>query len=131
MSESNVELFRLGTEATIRGDEAALLELVDEQFELEPRRAATEGTFHGHDGVRAFLNDTREAFERFELAYDDVRDLGDGRVLALGSVHIRGRGSGVETEVPSAVIVSFRDGRMTRFKDYGEHQAALAAAGLA
>lgn len=131
MSASNVELFRLGADATTRGDEAALLELVDEQFELEPRRSATEGTFHGHDGVRVFLKDTRDSFERFELTYDDVRDLGDDRVLALGSIHIRGRGSGVDTEVPTAVIVSFRDGRMTHFKDYGDHEAGLQAAGLA
>jgi ketosteroid isomerase-like protein len=131
MPASDVDLFRLAAEATTRGDEAALLELVDERFELEPRRAATEGTFHGHDGVRVFLKDTRESFERFELTYDDVRDLGDGRVLALGSIHIRGRGSGLDTEVPTAVIASFRDGRMTRFKDYGEHEAGLAAAGLA
>jgi ketosteroid isomerase-like protein len=131
MSASNVELFRLSAEATMRGDEPALLELVDERFELEPLRAATEGTFHGHDGVRAFLKDTADSFERFDLTYDDVRDLGDDRVLALGSIHIRGRGSGVETEVPTAVIASFRDGRMTHFKDYGEHETALAAAGLA
>jgi hypothetical protein len=67
----------------------------------------------------------------FELAYDDVRDLGDGKVLALGTIRIRGRGSGVETDVPTAVIATIRDGRMTHFRDYGDHDAALAAAGLA
>jgi ketosteroid isomerase-like protein len=131
MSRSNVELFRLGANAVTRGDPAAVIELVDEGIEFEPRRAATEGAFRGHDGIREFFGDTRESFELFELTYDDVRDLGDGQVLGLGKIRIRGRGSGVETEVPTAVIASFRDGRMTHFKDYGDHSAAMAAAGLA
>jgi ketosteroid isomerase-like protein len=126
----NTERFLQGAAAFTRGDHAAVVEFVDEEIEFEPLRAATEGTFHGHDGVRKFLEDTRESFDLFELDYDDVRDLGDGKVLALGRIRIRGRGSGVETEVPTAVIATIRDGRMTRFKDYGEHSAALAAAGL-
>ncbi len=52
-------------------------------------------------------------------------------MLAIGSNRIRGRGSGVETEVPSAFVIEFRDGRITRFRDYGDRQAALEAAGLA
>jgi ketosteroid isomerase-like protein len=57
--------------------------------------------------------------------------VGDGKVLAFGTIRIRGRGSGVETEVPSAVLVTVRDGRVTYFKDYGDRLAALEAAGLA
>jgi ketosteroid isomerase-like protein len=128
---ANTELFLRGADSFTRGDEAAIVQVVDEGIEFEPLRAATEGTFTGHEGIRAFLRDTRESFERFELDYSDVRDLEGGRVIALGTVHIRGRGSGVETDVPTAVIASFRDGRMTRFKDYGDHDAALEAAGLA
>lgn len=70
------------------------------------------------------------SFELFELDYFDLRDLDDETLLALGKIRIRGRGSGVETDVPTAVIATFRAGRMTSFKDYGDHDAALAAAGL-
>ncbi len=127
----NASRFLEGNQAINEGDLERLIELSDERIHLEPVRAATEGVFEGHEGIRAFWQDTRESFEVFELDYPDVRDLPDGRVLALGSVRIRGRGSGVETEVPTAVIASFSDGRITRFKDYGDHSAALAAAGLA
>jgi ketosteroid isomerase-like protein len=126
---ANTERFLQGAAAFTRGDHA-VVEFIDEEIEFEPHRAATEGTFHGHDGIREFLEDTRESFDLFELDYEDVRDLGDRKVLALGRIRIRGRGSGVETDVPTAVIATIRDGRMTRFKDYGEHSAALAAAGL-
>lgn len=103
---------------------------MDPDIEFFALRSATEGTFQGHEGVRAFFADNRESFEVFEPLHDDFRDLGDGRVLVLGSIRIRGRGSGVETEVPSAVLVTVRDGRIAYFKDYGDTQAALEAAGL-
>ncbi len=127
---ANTDLFLRAAELVSRGEEAALLEITDENLELEPRRAATEGMFRGHDGVRSFLQDTRESFESFELDYTDLRDLGDGRVVALGMIHIRGRGSGVETDVPTAVVATFRDGRVVSFKDYGDRDGAFAAAGL-
>ena len=126
----NVELFRRGADLFGRGDEA-VLELIDEDIELIALRSATEGAFRGHEGIRAFFADNRESFDLFEPDYYDVRDLGDGRVLALGKIRVRGRGSGAETEVPTAVIATIREGRMTRFRDYGEHGAALEAAGLA
>jgi ketosteroid isomerase-like protein len=126
----NAETFLAGADAVNRGDLDAMLDLVDEEIHFEPRRAATEGAFHGHEGVRSFWEDTEQSFEVFELDYTDVRELRDGRVFALGAIRVRGRGSGVETKVPTGIIATYRDGRMTHFKDYGEHSAALAAAGL-
>ena len=64
----------------------------------------------------------------FRTDYPDVRDLGD-RVLALGTARGRGVESGVEAELTLAVVATFRDGLMTRFKDYGDTDQALEAAG--
>lgn len=130
MAEDNAELFRRGAELFARGDEA-VLELIDENAELITLRSATEGAFRGHQGVRAFFADNRESFDLYEPQFDEVRDLGDGRVLGLGSIRIRGRGSGVVTEAQMAIVAEFRDGRMTYYRDYGDRQAALEAAGLA
>ena len=41
-----------------------------------------------------------------------------------------GRASGAETELPFTVVASYRDGRMTRFTDFGDRDQALEAAGL-
>jgi ketosteroid isomerase-like protein len=131
VAEDNTELFRRGADVFSRGDVDAALAMTDEEVEFFALRSATEGVYRGHDGIRAFLRDTRESFDVFDARYDDVRDLGDGRVIGMGSIRIRGRGSGVETEVPSAIIMRFRDGRMIEFKDYGDRAAALTAAGLA
>jgi ketosteroid isomerase-like protein len=130
MAES-AETFLAAADAVNLGDLDALLDLVDEGMRLEPLRAATEGTFEGHDGVRKWWRDTQESFEVFRLDYPDLRDLPAGRLMALGSIHIRGRGSGVETDTPTAVIADFRDGKLSYFKDYGDHAEGLRAAGLA
>jgi hypothetical protein len=51
-------------------------------------------------------------------------------VLATGTLRIRGRGSGVEMEIPMAFLAEFRDGMLVHYKDYGEARLALEAAGI-
>ncbi len=89
----------------------------------------TEGAFVGHEGMRHFIADTEEMFEVFQASYTDVRDRGD-HVLAIGSIRMRAKVSGIETDVPTAVIAEFRDGLLWRFKDYGDERSALRAEGL-
>ena len=88
-----------------------------------------EGAYHGHAGLRGFLADNQANFEVFRFDLSDVRDLGD-RVLAIGTIHIRGRGGGVETDIPVAGVATYRDGKLTRWEDFRERDRALEAAGL-
>ena len=69
-------------------------------------------------------------FDLFKASYPDIRDLGGGRLLAIGTIRIRGRESQVESDVTTAAIVRFRDGILVHYKDYGEPRLALEAAGL-
>jgi ketosteroid isomerase-like protein len=131
MSLEDVDVVRRAVTAFGAADQETLFDLMSENAEFFALRSATEGTFKGHDGLRAFLADNRESFEIFEPLHEEFRDVGDGRVLAFGMIRIRGRESGVETEVPSAVLATIREGRIVHFKDYGDRQAALEAAGLA
>jgi ketosteroid isomerase-like protein len=126
MSEENVERFLEAAEAFNRGDIEGVLARYDQNIVFEPRVA---GTYVGHDGVGAFLRDLVDLFVDFRTDYPDVRDLGD-RVLALGTARGRGVESGVETELTLAVVATFRDGLLTHFKDYGDKDQALKAAGL-
>ena len=79
--------------------------------------------------MRRFMADTAESFELFEPEWHELRDLGD-RVLAFGTIHIRARGSGVDTEIPSAGIATYEDGKLTRWEDFRDRRLALEAAGL-
>ena len=125
----HIEAFLRGTDAMNRLDAEMLLDMVREETVFEPLRAQTEGAYIGPDGMRRFLADTAEAFDLFKAIYPDVRDLGDGRLLAIGTLRVRGRTSGVESDVPLAVVAEFREGVLLRFKDYGDLRLALEAAG--
>ncbi len=131
MSQENVELFRRGNDALERGDldDALIEELIDPEVIFEPLRAPVSGAYRGHDGIRQFIADTAESFDVFRFDRPDIRDLGD-RVLAIGRLHIRARQGGVETDVPTAGIATYRDGRLVHWKDFGDKGKALEAAGL-
>jgi ketosteroid isomerase-like protein len=126
----NEELVFASMEAFNAGDVPAVLETTDPEVVWEPRRALVQGAYRGHDGMRAFFADNAESFEKFKAVVEEVRDLGDGRVLVFGTLHILARGSRIETDIPIAGISEIRDGLMIRWKDYGDRAAALAAAEL-
>ena len=129
MAGENAEAVRLLADALRRGDADTLAAHTHPDAEAETLRSAVQGTFHGPEGAREFVRDNQESFEIFEPRYDEVEEMPDGRVIAIGRLHIRGRGSGAETEVPIAAVVEFRDGLMYRYRDYGDADAARAAVG--
>lgn len=130
MSHENVETLRRAMEAGNRGDHEAALRDVAEDIVFLPARSAFEGGYHGHEGMRRFWADNDESFELFEVHFTDMRDLGD-RVLAIGTVHVRGRAGGVDTEIPAAGVVTFADGKISRWEDHRDARSALQAVGLA
>ena len=131
MSQENVEVFRRATDALERGgfDDALIEELIDPDVIFEPLRAPVSGIHRGHEGIRQFIADTAESFDVFRFDRSDIRDLGD-RVLAIGTLHIRAKQGGVETDAPTAGIATYRDGRLIHWKDFGDRMKALEAAGL-
>jgi ketosteroid isomerase-like protein len=129
MSQENVELHRDLAEAINRGDLGWLLAHADEELEFIPLRAGTEGSFRGPEGLRRYIEDTQESFDVFEISVDDVRAVGE-KTVGWGTLRLRGRGSGIETEVTTAAVATFRRGRLLHLKDYGDREQALEAAGL-
>ena len=129
MSQENLERMRDSLDAFARNDVPALLRLADPEVHFEPQLAALQGAYVGHDGLREFYADAWENLKVSGVHCPDIRDLGD-RVLAIGTFHIAGTGSGIETEAPFAILATFRDGLITHLKDYGDQRPALEAAGL-
>ena len=129
MSRANVEAFLEVNEAVKRGDVEALLRWVDEEGVMLAARSAVEGAYRGHDGIRRFMADNAENFEKFEPNYPEVRDLGD-RVLAIGTIHVRGRGSGVDGYPCGRDRHFNEEGRLVRWEDFRERHLAVEAAGL-
>jgi ketosteroid isomerase-like protein len=128
MSRQNVELVREAQEGWNRGETAVREEVWHPDVEFLPLRSATEGGYRGFSGIEAFIRDTLAVFETFEMHYE-YADLGD-RVLAWGSIHLRAKGSGLETDIETAGIFEFQDGKIVRWEDFGSKERALEAAGL-
>jgi ketosteroid isomerase-like protein len=130
MSEEHVEMFRRGVDAFNRGDVEAWLEIMHPDVSFAPISSPLEGIYRGHSGIRRWLADNRKSFETFRVNYADIRDLGDKRLLVIGTIHLRTRESGIETDVPTAAIATWREGLEIHWKDYGDPEKALEAAGL-
>jgi ketosteroid isomerase-like protein len=56
---------------------------------------------------------------------------GEGRLLGLGKVHVRGRTSGVEFDQPMGWLFAFAAERLIELTTIPDHAQALEAAGLA
>jgi ketosteroid isomerase-like protein len=135
MSEENVEIARRSFEAFNRAfTEGAddLYALLDPEVEWIPATAILEGrSYHGHEGVRRWIEDMKRDWEDFEPRPEEFLDLGDDRVLALGSWHARGRGGDVPLDFPHAAwLAQYREGKLVRMQTFTERQEALEAAGL-
>jgi ketosteroid isomerase-like protein len=129
MSQENVEVLKESIERFNRDDIPGVLRLMDPEIRFEHRMAELQGDFTGVEAVGDWFADLDRHFDHWRIDCDDFRDLGD-RVLALGTLHAVGQGSGVEAEVPYTVVATFRNGLVTRFIDYGDRERALEAAGL-
>jgi ketosteroid isomerase-like protein len=131
MSEGSVEVLRRVLDEWRLGEfgDTEIRSTYHADVEFLPRRAATEGSYRGIAGMERFLADTEQVFDRFEFHHVDLRDLGE-RVLAWGEIHVRAKGSGIETDVPFGGIVEFRNGKIVRWEDFGSKDQAMEAAGL-
>jgi ketosteroid isomerase-like protein len=105
--------------------------VIHPEIEVIPARAAVQGYIHGHDGVRRFWKDNEENFDVFKPSYPELRHIDTERMVALGTVRARGRASGAEAEVFSAVVLDFREGKLVRFEDLGDQRAAMRVASSA
>jgi hypothetical protein len=123
-----VQIFREAVDALNRRDRGELQRLVDPEIAFVPMRSAVTGAYLGHAGLEEFLADNDEMFELFHADFDELEPLPDGRLLSIGHIRVRGRGGQVETEVRTAGIACFKDGRLLSWHDYGDERIARAKA---
>jgi ketosteroid isomerase-like protein len=92
--------------------------------------AMTHATYHGYEGVRRWMAEIDRQFDDWTVSIDEFRDASEGRLLALGTVHVRGRSSGVSFEQPMALLLAFAEGRLIELRTIPDHAQGLEAAGL-
>jgi ketosteroid isomerase-like protein len=106
MSKETVETVRRGFDAynrTFAKGTPDLFETLDPEVEWVPMSALLMRTsYHGHDGVRQWIEEMKRNWTAFEVRPEHFVDVGDDRVLVLGSWRAPGRGGGVLLEFQQA-----------------------------
>jgi ketosteroid isomerase-like protein len=131
MSQDNVEIAKRVVDAFNRRDVEDFFLLAAPDFEWFPAMAGTVegGGYRGRDGIEKYLVDIGEAWEEYRVFAEEFRDL-DDRVVMLGRIEGRGRGSHAWIDSPTGTIFEFLGGKMSRLRTYLDHGEALRAAGL-
>jgi ketosteroid isomerase-like protein len=124
MAESNVDLVREALRR-INDDRESVFELLAEDFvsEIPPSLSAEPDVYEGHAGVRRYL-------DAFEGLIEDVRfvplafhDEGEQVIVEL-LLTGRGMASGIEVEMPSAVVHWVEDGKIKRILPFPDLESA-------
>jgi mannose-6-phosphate isomerase-like protein (cupin superfamily)/ketosteroid isomerase-like protein len=132
-SPENVAVVKRGWDAWNRGDLDALFEVFDPAIEWDATRLEgwpEDDVYHGHAGVRRFLEGWRASWGRYESGVEELIDVGDDRVLVICWQRGYGVGSHVPVQMDWAQVCTVKGGRVCRLDAYSDRREAFAAVGL-
>jgi ketosteroid isomerase-like protein len=123
-----LDVARRGYASWTAGDIDGMLELATPDFEFVPAIAATVegGSVRGHNEFRRFMADLDETWETFRISVEDFLEIG-GRVMAIGRLTAKGRGSELELDQPFYSVLWFQGDRIARMQSFLEESAAQTA----
>jgi len=131
MSQEILERGREVLRVLSDGDFASLVALTDPEVEWRSFFAELSegGVYRGHDGMRQYGEDLRDAWEMVRAEPDDGIAVGNV-VLFVGRIHYRGKGSGVEDATAAGWVLRFRDRKVVSFRAFRDPEGALETTGL-
>jgi ketosteroid isomerase-like protein len=132
MSQESVEIVRAAWDAWLRRDMDALAEYFDPDivYDLTHFREWPDPIARGSEAVRRLQTEWLEVWDALEAGVDEFLAAREGRVVVLTWQRGRGRQSGLPMEFDWTLIVTVRDGKLTRGDAYDDRSQALEAAGL-
>jgi ketosteroid isomerase-like protein len=131
MSQENVERTYQGHDAFNRRDLEAFLALMDPDTVFIPYEVQVQGgtPYRGHDGMRAWWEESLEVLPDLTAELYEVRDVGD-RVFVSGRLRGHGAASGAAIERPIWGALEWRDGKQLSYRTFETKAEALEAVGL-
>jgi ketosteroid isomerase-like protein len=132
MSQENVEVVRTAFQAFADRGLDAMAEFWDPDIDWRAAEGAIDdvGEMHGPDAVRRYIQDWFDIFDDFSVVVEELRDVGDDRVLAIQRLKGRAKLSGIETDIRFATVSTVRDGKIVQGREYLSVEDALEAVGL-
>jgi ketosteroid isomerase-like protein len=123
---------RRGFEAFADGGLDAMAEFWDPDINWRAAEGAIDdvGEMHGRVAVRRYVQDWLDTFDDSSVVAEELRDVGDDRVLAIQRAKGRAKLSGVEIDLRYAVVYTLRAGKVVRAREYLSVDDALEAVGL-
>jgi ketosteroid isomerase-like protein len=132
MSQENLEVVRRMLQAFADGGLNAMAEFWDPDIDWRAAEGALDdvGELHGPVAVRRHIQDWIDTFDDFSVVVEELRDVGDDRVLTIQRLKGRAKLSSTETDMRYAMVSTVRDGKVVRGREYLRVEDALEAAGL-
>jgi ketosteroid isomerase-like protein len=138
MSQENVEIvkgiFAAGAEMDKQTLLAALPELIAQMCDPEvewiedPQRPDSR-VYRGHDGVRESWEQWLDHWDEYGFEAERFIDCGDD-VLVVVREQGRGATSGATVSARNFQVITIRDGKIFRYREYYDEAAAFDAVGL-
>jgi ketosteroid isomerase-like protein len=119
-----VQLIRKSYEAVNEGRLDWAAAHLPPDFEMSGTAGFGMGPFVGAEGISRWFAEMAEAWETVRIDVEEVVDLGE-RVVVLGRIHNRGRGSGIEVDVVAAHLWTVENGVPVRVELIGDREEAL------
>jgi ketosteroid isomerase-like protein/anti-sigma regulatory factor (Ser/Thr protein kinase) len=127
-AKENLRVVRELFAAFAARDVSRATQLMDRGVMMEPLSTPVERRtpYLGVDGLRRYLQDLDETWDRFDVTIEGFR--ADGQhVVASGRIRARQRELALDD--PAAFAFRLREGKVVWTKVYGSHEEALAAVG--
>jgi ketosteroid isomerase-like protein len=132
MSQDNVEILRRANAAFNSGDREGMLAVLHPDVELRDLQHAPDApeVMYGTEAVMAYLDQWDAVFDTFTAEIEEYIDAGDS-VIVVAHWHATGRDSGLATNLHTADLYEFADGKIVRATTaYADKHAALKAVGI-
>ena len=131
MSQENVELVRRNYEAFAQGGLDRWMEYWSDDLDYRPAKDDFDfAPIHGKDAMRKHIGDWIDTFDGYSFGPVELIDAGQDTVVAVERFGGRAKLSGVETDQTSGVVLTIRDGKIARCREYATRAEALEAVGL-
>ena len=103
--------------------------LVTDDFNSQLSPELGERVLAGVQGLEMFVEAVEEDFSEFVYNADEIEEIGDDRVLVLGTIAARARATGMPLTGEFGHIWTVRDGRAAHVQAHRDRDQARGAAG--